>query len=306
MRLTESQLREIVKESVERILDESIAITSPIKQILGDERFPASDELFDLNAIPMEVLDNGWQRYHPYLFSIDHRNPFSNYLVTEGTDYKKQILEVKKAILETFPISEEQFKIINGAHGLYAAILVALTDDNVDVIENAMEQKGFSRSQPTDVNLLYDRKNRKWIDIRFEPKAPDDVTAEVHRKYNVLYHFTPSVNENEILEHGLLVSNNNPRYRYSEERAFLSEGDCSDEDKLKLVNALYAQAQERHIPNLTTEYTIFTFDLTKMDNSFRFFYDINEPKGLYTKTPIPQTFIIKIDHISAESTDKLP
>ncbi|MBO7561656.1 MAG: hypothetical protein J6T04_02070 [Bacteroidales bacterium] len=293
IRLTQENLKDIVEETVKRVLP-----------LINHQ--PSKDDIFDLDSIPMDILDNGWQRYHPYLFTIDHRNPLANRVVEESTDYKKQILLVKEAIVKTFPIDETQFVIKEGSHGLYAAILVALTDDNVDIIEQAMEDKGFFRSQPTDEKLLLDRKNRTWIDVRFEPKEPDDVTQEVHRKYSILYHLTPSVFEDNVKKDGLKVSNNNPNYRYSESRVFLSEGDVTDEDIQQLVNTLYAQAQDRHINGLTPEYSLFAFDLSKMGNDFRFFYDINEPKGLYTKIPIPPTYIVQVKHISAESTDKIP
>ena len=168
-----------------------------------------------------------------------------------------------------------------------------------------MESKGFFRSQPTDEKLLFDKKNRKWVDMRFEPKEPDDVTEEVHRKYSVLYHLTPSLFEDKIKQHGLKVSNNNPNYKYSESRVFLSEGDITKEDIRQLVNTLFAQAQDRKIPNLTPEYSLFTFDLTKMGGDFRFFYDINEPKGIYTKVPIPPSYIKKVEHITADSSDRI-
>lgn len=291
IKINESQLKEIVKESVKRVLEES--------------SFPSYDDIFNLDMVSMEILDKGWKRYHPFLFTIDHRNPLANRVIEEATDYRKQITLVKEAIINTFPIDESQFVIIDGHHGLCAAILVALKDDNVDIIEQAMEQKGFFRSQPTDEKLLYDRKHRQWIDLRFEPKDPDDVTEEVHRKYSILFHFTPSIFENKIKKDGLIVSNNNSDYRYSESRVYLSEGDMSDEDKIQLVNTLYAQAQDRNVPNLTNDYSIFIFDLKRMGNNIRFYYDINEPKGLYTKVSIPSDYILKIEHIKANNKDRI-
>lgn len=291
VRITESQLKGFIVKS--------------IKGALLETTYPSSNELFNLNKISMDILDKGWTRYHPYLFTINHRNPLANRVIEESTDYKKQIMLVKEAILNTFPISEEQFKIVEGAHGLYAAILIALTDDNVDIIEQAMENKGFFRSQPTDNQLLYDRKQRQWIDVRFEPKDPDDVTEEVHRKFSTLYHLTPTIFEKNILVNGLKISNNNPNYRYSEPRAFLSEGDADRNDIQQLVNTLYTQAQNRGIKDLTPNYTLFTFDLNKMGNDIRFFYDINEPKGLYTKVEIPPTYILKNERITAQTNDKM-
>lgn len=264
-----------------------------------------SDDVFNLDNIPMEVLDNAWKRYHPFLLTIDHRHPLSNHLIKEGTDYKKQLEFVKDVITNTFPIPQENFVIKEGNHGLFAAILIALTDDNLDVIEEAMEKKRFFRSQPTDEKILTDRKNRKWLDVRFEPMDPDDVTEDIHRLYNSLYHLAPSKFENEIKRNGLIVSNRNSEYKYSEERVFFMEGDVSNEDIQQLVNTLYDQALNKNIDGLTPSYTLFKFDLNKLDRTFRFFYDINEPKGIYTKSNVPPSAIVEVKTITAKTSSPL-
>lgn len=267
--------------------------------------FTNSDDIFNLDSIPMEVLDNAWKRYHPFLFSIDHRHPLSNNLLEEGTDYRKQLEFIKDVITNTFPIPQENFVIKEGNHGLFAAILIALTDDNLDVIEDAMEKKRFFRSQPTDEKLLTDRKKRKWLDVRFEPMDPDDVTEDIHRLYGYLYHLAPSKFEKEIKDNGLLVSNRNSEFRYSEERVFFMEGDVSDKDIQALVNTLYAQSLKKNIEGLTPSYTLFKFDLNKLESNFRFFYDINEPKGIYTKSNVPPSAIVEMKTIIAKTSSLL-
>ena len=259
------------------------------------------DDIFDLDKIPSEILDKGWKRYHPYTLNIDHRNPLANRVV-ESTN-EKQIKVVRDAILKTFPISDEQFIIKEGHYKLFAAILVSLTDDNVDIIEQAMESKGFCRSQPTDDKILTDRKNRKWIDMRFEPKAPDDITEKIHRKYKVLYHLSPSIFEEKILKEGLHASNKNSDYKYPEPRVYLIEGDSDSDDIQELVNTLYIQAQKRGIKDLKPDYTLFTLEVQKIGYDIRFYYDINEPKGIYTKVNISPQYIIKHENIKAQSDD---
>ena len=119
--------------------------------------------MFDLDKIPMEILDKGYVRYRPYNLGITYRHPLRR--LNENADYFKKIDEAKKIIISTYPISEEQFIILKGHNGMYAAVLASLVDDNVDVIEEAMEKLGFFRSKPTDKKLLEDRKGRKWVDI---------------------------------------------------------------------------------------------------------------------------------------------
>ena len=118
-----------------------------------------------------------------------------------------------------------------------------------------------------------------------------------------MYHLAPKIFEDNIKLNGLKISNNNANYRYSESRAFVTEGDVSEKDLQELVNTLYEQAISKHIPNLTPEYSIFTFSIEEMGNEIRFFYDINEPKGLYTKVPIPPKYITSISHITAQKEE---
>ncbi|MBR4647024.1 MAG: hypothetical protein IKO75_07950 [Bacteroidales bacterium] len=249
------------------------------------------DDIFDLEKIPMSILDKGWKRYNPYLLKIDHRHPLSTRRVCEGTDYLEQITKVKDIITSTFPISEEQFVIVEGNHGLYAALLIAVTDNNIEIIEESMRTLGFFRSKPTDKNLLVDRKKRKWIDMRFEPSKPDDVTETIYAESDIVYHAAPVIFKEKILKNGLKPSNDNPEYQYSEERVFLSEGTATEEDLQALVDSLYGQAAKKNIPNLTDIYAIFVVDLKKLNELTHFYYDINEPKGIYTTTEIPPSAI---------------
>jgi hypothetical protein len=292
------------------------AINETIKQVLHErlmeayykQNYKSKDDIFDLNKIPMEVLDGAYTRYHPYTLNISHENPLSRInRLTESTDYLAQIEDVKRTIRATFPIPDELFVIKEGYHNLFAAVLVALTDDNVDIIENSMWKLGFFRSQPTDSQLLIDRKNREWIDLRFEPILPDDVTDEIRNKYNYVYHLTPSIFAERVKQKGLTISNGNSTFKYSESRAYVTEGNITDEEIQTLADTLYEQARNANIPNLSNIYTLFEIDLAKVDKDVRFFYDINEKKGLYTKQPINADAITELRQVEAKKVgDKLP
>lgn len=290
-------------------LDEIItnAINEAVNKHNVRKKYPSKNEDFDLGKINIHTLDKGWQRYHPYTLGIPHGHPLSYHsYIKEGKDYLKEMTNVRSVITNTFPISSKQFVIKKGYHGLYAAILVAVREDNVKIIEEAMDRLGFFRSQPTDVKLLSDTKQRTWLDIRFEPKLPDDITEEIKRKYNFVYHLAPSLFENKISTEGFRISNNNADFRYSEPRAYVTTGDVTLNDFQKLVNTLYEQAKQNNIPNLSNKYVLFKIDLSKINSDVRFFYDINEEKGMYTKTPINANAIMSKTYIYAQNQDKLP
>lgn len=263
------------------------------------QNYPHKDDVFDLDKIPMEILDKGWQRYRPSLFNVDHRHPFSNRILEDSTEREEQLKWVKAIILKTFPIGEEQFRIVEGHHGLFAAILTSTNDDNVDVIEDSMNKLGFFRSQPKNEKFLEDKKHRKWLDMRFEPKTCEDmdVTDQIHEDYNIAYHLAPSIFEDDIRRDGLKISNGNSEYEYSESRVYMLEGDASPEDIESLAATLYHQAYKKYGKDVTPVYTLFTLDINRMGDDIRFFHDVNEPKGFYTTSNIPAGFIIDMKRI---------
>lgn len=279
----------------------NIIINELINKVMGDKNISNRDNVFDLDNIPLYILDDGFQRYHPYTMNISHRNPLSSTIrIDVSTDYYNQILEVKKSITSTFPIFDQQFKIVKEVNRIYVMILVAITDDNVDIIEEAMESQGFFRSHVRDGILLIDKKKRKWLDIRFEVMSSNDVTDEIREKYNIIYHLAPSVIEQQVEKNGLEISNNNPLYKYSETIAFVTEDWMNSDDMQGLANTLYTKMKKVGISNFSSNYTLYKIDISLMSKDIRFFYDINEEKGLYTNVPIPSSAIIGKTQIIAK------
>lgn len=299
------------------------------------QKYPRKNELFDLDKISKDVLDRGWKDYGPYVFNIDHRNAFANRVI-ESTNYEQHVQDVLRELRNTLPISKEQIEdiddydfskldvsIASGHHGMFA-ILVSGIRKNPEIVEMLLERKGFFRSQPTDkqmnamkaeksggkpkdklYEILEDPEGRPWYVMRFEPIDPDDVTEEVHAKYKFLYHLSPSYREKDILEKGLLTSNKNSTYRYSEPRVYMIEGDSDMSDFQKLADTLYEQVR-KDAPNPTPEYTLFAIDLEKVSDDFKFYYDINEPKGIYSKQDIPPEYLKVYKRLTARTNYKIP
>lgn len=184
--MTESKLRHIIKEVIREEL------TSNEQEQVN---LPHSSDIFNLDSIPMDILDNGYVRYHPYTLGIPYRHPLRK--ITEDVDYKQNIKEVKDVITSTFPISDKQFIIKEGHNGMYAAILVSLVEDNVEIIEKAMNKLGYFRSNPTDERLLCDKKNRKWIDLRFEPIKSNDLIDESDERDRIWAEYANNISEIE-------------------------------------------------------------------------------------------------------------
>ena len=289
IKIAESRLRRIIREAVIDV------VTSKAE---NEQNIPRSNDVFDLDTIPMDILDNGYVRYEPYNLDITYRHPLRR--ISEGIDYKKHIEQAKQVILDTYPIKDEQFIIRPGHNGMYAAILASLVDNNVQVIEEAMKKLGYFRSKPTDKKLLSDRKGRTWIDLRFEPIVSNDMTEFVRSNYMYVYHLAPSIHEKSIMEHGLVPSNNNSEFKYYEPRVYLMKGNVTSESMQELVNELYQQAKQNVYENLSPIYSLFTISLDKIDDNVRFYGDINERDGLFITSKISPSAFIRVDKLVAE------
>lgn len=290
IRLSESEFRNYIKDSVMQEL-----------QVLKEDadNIPHADEIFNLDNIPIEILDKGYVRYEPYNLGITYRHPLRS--IAESIDFRQNIEEARRVILSTYPLSEEQFIIIEGHNGMYAAILASLVENNIEIIEEAMKKLGYFRSKPTDEKLLCDIKGRKWIDLRFEPIYSNDLTDYVRKNYQYVYHLAPSIFEKSIMEKGLIPSNNNAEFKYNEARVYVMKGGVTAESIQELVNELYQQAKQRGYSNLSPEYSMFTIDLNKIDGNVRFYGDINEADGLFITNAISPNCFSDVQRIIAEA-----
>ena len=194
-------------------------------------------------------------------------------------DCTQQIREVKQAITSTYLIPKEHFVILEGEHGLCAAILVAMTDDNAAIIEHEMEGQGFRIASPTDMICIADSQQRRWVEMRFAPAAPDDVTFELKLKYSTVYCVVPSELEASVEKHGIPAP------------VSIIRGDATMEEIQEFANH---QPRHTHRQPLASEYTLFAIDLSKIDRTIRFHGSIHVPKPLHTTTPIPPTALTKI------------
>lgn len=274
IRIEESDIRRIVKESIE-----------------------TNDDIFDLTSFSKEKLKQNYVSYSPYRLSVGHGSVLqinqNGEFLTEGIDHKANAEKAKEDITKHFPIDVRQFIISEGFHGLFAAILVANIKGNIEIIKGCMAQHNFfpSRHVPNLIELSID--GQEWVDMRFEPIEQDDVTDEIRKENNVLYHLSPSIFENSILQKGLLASNSNPVYKYPTDRLHLIEERASSSDIKRLASDLYVQAKMKGIKNLSPEYTLFSIDLSKVPDGVRFYEDINEDFGLFTVKKITKNAVQK-------------
>ena len=56
------------------------------KTSTAKKKYPSKNDVFDLNKIPMEVLDRAWQPYRPYLEKLDPDSPLAKFWNSDETD----------------------------------------------------------------------------------------------------------------------------------------------------------------------------------------------------------------------------
>ena len=285
--LTEKELVNLIKESISRIGD-----------IWGD--LPSADNNFDLNQIPMEVLDRGYTAYAPYWnVGMTYGNPLRPGL-NESADFTWMPVEVQGIITRTYPIDEMQFKIVEGYNNMSACILCSYIDNNGEIIEKSMKKLGYFRSQPTNEQLLLDPKGRVWQDMRFEPLHPEHYQMKIQSNRRYVYHLAPEIFADRIRKEGLNPSNNNAMYQYSEDRVYVfTKPDL--EDVQNLANELYTQAMARGYQDLSPNYVLFKIDRVKLPKGYKFFGDINTEYGVYLTEPVPATAIVSETPIVADA-----
>ena len=268
------------------------------------EKYESNDDVFDLNKIPMSVLDKWWKDYRPYTLCFSHTHPLSTPYIVESTDCLKQIERVKSIMTSSFELDNEQIVIKDGHNSLYAVILIPERDKNTNIIERYMEKMRFFRCHPSDDKLLVDDKMRTWRITRFEPTRQDDVTEEVHRRFKHLYYLIPSALEQNVETNGIRLSNGGDDAQCPESRAYMIRGDATENDIRMLAIQMFKQEKDKQMPNLSPNYTLFKIDLSKIDNAVRFFYDKNGPTVIFTTMAIaPESFVDK-SHIMASDIDQ--
>ena len=123
-------------------------------------------DIFDIVNIPTEKLNKSYVRYEPYNLCISHRHPLRRSGIFEGMGLIDKFEGAKLVILQIYPISEQQFKFIVSNDESYIALLVSAVENNVEVIESAMQIMGFERLD-TLAKILTDNSNRQWIEVRY-------------------------------------------------------------------------------------------------------------------------------------------
>ena len=267
IRLVESDLRKIVKNVLERVLNENKEFAFNI----------------DINKIPIEDLKAGYRDFRLTPFPVINGDPLYDPNIikeTVGDEYPPD--EVIKRIMNKYHLPKSLFQKIENHHKIFIYTIISVVGDNEQMIIDDMEQMGYFMSlkgNPIETNGM------TYRIMQFEPMSQiqEDITDLLKFKNKVLYHWTGEYNLEGILRNGLIPSHKNDYYSYPP-RTYLIEGDYNRDTVYKLGQWLYFQNKN---PNNNGNYILLEINLENLDENIRFFYDPNTEVGVYTEQTIP-------------------
>ena len=265
MKISEKKLRNIIKESINNILN----IVSPY-------------DIIDINNIDSDILKSICVDYRLILRLLTFGNKLDNpYVLKEAYGDIADPDEVVNTIVKRYHIPKQLVLKREVCNRVYVYSVVANIGTNAELIEKDMEKMGYFLSS----TMYYTKIDGIELHLlQFEPmcQLQDDITDDVKTKYNCLYHWTPSYNVDSIMSGGLIPTHRNKIFNYPP-RIYLIKGDVN-KDELKFLGFSISCCNNDKKNDGT--YTLLKINLNKIDNNVRFFYDSNSDVGIYTEHPI--------------------
>ena len=273
--LTETELKELIKES--------------IREVFGK---PDGDDLciekygIDISNVGINVLRDAYKdlRLHKIPASFDRLTfPIA---IKEAYGDILQPDEVVKRIVRKYGYSTDLVKKVEMYHQVAVYVVVAKMGENVELIKEDMERMGYFLGfigKPVTIEGM------EFVELKFEPycQMRDDRTDAIKSNNKFLYHWTPAYNLESVRANGLVPSHKNQYFNYPP-RIYLIEESFSEGEIIGLGQSLCLSNKDSRNEGA---YVLLAIDTTKLGESIRLFYDPNSVVGVYTEQAIPITAI---------------
>lgn len=273
--LDEEQLKEIIRETIERYINNINKPTSDIR---------IEGKMFDHKKVIQSITDR---------WSI--KNELNESLIMSYPSEK-----VRKNILRKFNLDDYQVEINRneteeGDVDLISVILPKNTENKlIGSIKNEMKYCGYHLSQkdmsPYCSGSVYGV-------LVFEPDYSTDVSQKIREKCKYLYHCTDTVYIDKILKKGLIPKSNNSIYMFPD-RVYCMKGDNLS---MTQIDSLYniQQAHNSTMPQLqnpkeTLDYCLLTIDVNKLPQDIKIYNDPFAKGAIFTNDNIPPYAIIDV------------
>lgn len=227
--------------------------------------------------------------------SID--NPVATYFMKHALNEDF----VNEGLIKTYPISNTINYIKNRFSLNDDEIISAKGENDIDVIDVTIPEYGNNEKIiTTAMNVCgyhYNSIRQKivengiiFVTIRYEPKFENDISEELRKKQQFLYHITPNYNKEKIRNIGFSPKAKNGLFKYPN-RVYFVLGDVSQRQLFGLGYQLYLN--NKSLGN-TAEYVFFKLDLDKIPSTIPFYKDPDYMYGVFTTSNIKPDCIVDI------------
>lgn len=267
LKITENELKGIIRNSVKKILNESVEYVDDV----------------DISKIPIEDLKQGYKDFRLVPTSSFYGHPlYEPVTIKEAVGDIFPPDEAVKGIIQKYDLPESLVYMREHHHNVFVYSIVAKIGINDQIIEEDMKKLGYFLAKKLEVVNVDGMIFQKF---QYEPYSQyqEDITDMIKSKFKFLYHWTPAYNVESIIKNGLIPNSRNTAFKYPP-RTYLMEGDSDFKKMFGLGQQLCAFNKD---PNNDGTYTIIIVNIENLDNSIRFFYDPNSSIGIYTEHPIP-------------------
>ena len=271
IRLTEEQLKQVVKGSVVMVL-ESVS-EEPLR----------IEDYFDLNAISEKDIRSIATDIRVYL-GHDYGSDLTDegeLIIKEGASATMPIGQLRKE-LKGLGFKQWQIKSEIVANKVRIVILYADIALNTNIIINKMLSCGWTKARISSP-MLYRGTQIRVMD--FDPKEQKSLTKEA-RKYDYLYHWTPYHNLSSITTNGIEPRSENDFLSYLS-KAHLLKGDIPKREASKIGWLLFNANKTLR----DGHYALLRVTMANVPNDIEFYGDPRYQYGFFTKETIPPSAI---------------
>lgn len=279
--------RNISEDQINRIVD---GVLKEIKEISSNNSFQIKD-YFDLDKLTKQDIKDICVDYRTYLsVGFGYNVLYANgKLITEIAEKTSPINEVISELKTRLKFKDWQIEKVNGANGIGLILLFVNYNMNKECVIKEMESMGWSMARTCD--------DMKWgiplLAIHFDPIHQNEVTPEA-MKFNFLFHWTPSYNEDGIRKNGLQPRSQNKLFSYRD-HVHIMKGNIPEKQKIYLGRQL---CEVNYVPKNNGLYKLIQIETAKITDTVKFYYDPRYEWGYYTNDAIPPSALTVIGEIN--------
>lgn len=245
-----------------------------------------------IETLTNQQLQKKFIDYRSLFHSYTYENPLTFSMVgelDEGLIHSYPVDKTIQYISDYFELDSDDIMKKKCHDGTYQILIrVPIVGDNVKQVKKAMRLCGYYLGSPKEDNLP-----SNYLEIlQFEPEIKPNITDELRKTEDKLYHLTTKHNYNKIKHIGF-----SPRCKHSEfdylGRVYFIKGSTDRSDIMKLCDEL----KEKNTSSVNNQYVLLTIDLHRIPEQVKFSIDSNYPNGVYTRDNISPDVITDVEYI---------